>query len=400
MKLRLPSTIQCVALGMCVTTDSMLRADVFEVRDGGVITGKLLNAPSSSVFKIQTTDGGIIEIDSGKVKPPVIVQPDVVKIYQTLKDKEDTVELHRAVSFELNPNYRYLAIAHRERVVELEPSDENWSALGGYVKDDSKTGDWIRGEIKWKRKGFIKADAGWDTPQSQAIAKSIQNRKTTEAKAKQTFLRALGNLNKDGTLGVAARDYFSKLQDPWVIPVLKDQLKKDRGRTEMYMEILAKMPGTSANGVFLELAMDASNPLLAGRAIELLERTPESREMAFQYFHGLLGSKTPATVDRAGSNLQSFADKRAIPRLIENLVSEEIIKITTPGTQSFDKSTGNVVQSGGGTTITPRITKHQSVLSVLVGLADGVNFQFNRDEWAIWYANSFAKSNLNLRRDE
>lgn len=386
---------------------STLQADVFELRSGGTISGTLLNDPSSNVFKIQTYDGVVLEISSGRIKQKITIPAEVQKIYQSMAGKEDTVALHRAVSLELNRDYTDLARAHRERVVELDPSEENWNALGGHFQDP-KSGEWLPRELINKRKGLVKAGKGWDTPQSQAISKSEERRKIAIAEMNKQIDREWKNLKEKAPKGPIAMEFFRNLNDPLAIPRLEKLLFEDLRNGDFLLPILAKMPGNTANGVFLRLSMQSSNAELSNVAMELLNRTAESRENAFQFYLGILDralhgdkkvSVNMSEFDRAASNLQGFADKRAIPTLIDSLVSTTTVTQKDPGTQSIN-SNGNV-SMGTGTTRTSVIpVKHPTALATLVELANGANFQFDQVQWRIWYAKTFAKSNLNLRRDE
>jgi hypothetical protein len=146
-----------------------LRADTFEIRGLGTVTGKLLNEPTSSVLKILTNDGVELEIAAGKLKPPVIVPAEKEKAYlASFLGKEDSVELHRALSKDCLDS-KALSFAHKERIVELDPSPENWIALGD-MTFDKKSGEFIKSEVAFKRKGMVHLGGrGWDTPQSHAI---------------------------------------------------------------------------------------------------------------------------------------------------------------------------------------------------------------------------------------
>jgi len=379
---------------LCQPTTHVL-ADVFELRGGGTITGKLLSDPSSDVYKIQTNDGIVLEISSGKLKPTVVISEEVQKIYKSMVGKEDSAELHRAISLELNRDYKQLAKAHQERVVELDPTEENWSALGGYYRDP-KSGEWVSKELINKRKGLVRAGKDWDTPQSQAIVKAIEKRDKANAEIKNRIDREWKNLNEKAPKGPVAIEYFRNLNDPLAIPHIEALISKDPRRSETWMEILAKMPGNSAAGAFLRLSMQSTNSELSNLALEMLNRTTESREIAFQYYLGLLDKVELR--NRAASNMQDFADTRAIPKLIDTLNSIRKIK-RTESTPNSINSNGDVSMGSTATKEYSSLINHPSVHGLLVSLANE-NFQYDQVKWRYWYAMNFAKSNLNLRRDE
>lgn len=376
-----------------------LFADVFELKSGGIVTGKLLNDPKSEMFKIQTTDGVVLEISAGKLKHNPI-QPEIRKIYEQLGSKDDTAELHREISMALNKDFRDLAKAHRERVVELDPSDENWSALGGYYPDP-KSSEWVPTELINKRKGLIKAGREWDTPESQAILKAAEKQKKATAEIANRIDREWRNLNEKGPKGAAAAEFFRNLNDPMAIPKLEELLKQNP-RSELLINLLTRMPGNAAIGVFLRLSMQTANSELNNLALEVLNRTAESREIAFQYYLNILSrppSERQGEFDRAASNLQGFADKRAIVTLINAISTIKEVVQTNPGKTGI--STDGGMSMGTGSSQKFRIpVQHPTALATLVDLAEGVNWQYDQAKWRQWYALKYGRSNLNLRRDE
>ena len=397
-----------------------LQADTFEIRGGGVITGKLLNKTDSNFLRIRTYDGVELEFPMSKLlKQPTVLPAEIEEAYKSsLAGKEDTAELHKAVSQECKDRQQNaLSMAHLERVVELEPTEKNWTAIG-YGADKS-TGEMVKRDLIQKRKGLVNIGGSkWDTPQSKAITDFDTKQKRDVGDINNRIEQNLRNLNQRGPAGVKAAEFFNTLVDPvafenayhldnrLAIKRISELLLKETNstRVDWYMELLAKMPENSANVALGDIAMNSPNSQLVNQAIELLERTASSREYAFHRFLSVIQSRdpkmNPARVDRAGSNLQSFVDKRAIPSLIEKLVSIVKITVNKPATNSFS-SDGGISQTMGNSTVESKNTvPHPTVLSALLSVVDGVNYEYNIPEWRIWYATTFAKVNIDLRRDE
>lgn len=402
---------------------SLLRADIFEIRGGGIITGKLLNDPKSPVFKIRTNDGVEIEVASGKLKPPVVVNPEIEAIYESKAGKQDSAERHKALALELNPLQKSLAYAHFERVVELDPTDANWSALS-HVQN-KQTGEWEPTEVLQKRKGLVSLGSNkWDTIQSQSIVKYKNAEKLARAEMAKLFNIHLKNIDsKNPKQNSAAAEFFSllnnseafyqkyQLNNRLAIKVISDLLlpKPDAPQTAspaFLMDLLVKMPENLTFSVLVEIASESPNSQLQQQALELLNRTEQSREYAFIRFWSELLSASPKDksyiqkVDRAGSNLQGFADKRAIPILIDRLNSKVTTTIKTPGSQTFNRDGSGGGMTTGGETKTEKLYQHQSILNALVGVAEGESYSYDQQQWRIWYARKYAKTNLDLRRDE
>ncbi|MCY2984452.1 MAG: hypothetical protein NTY15_12570 [Planctomycetota bacterium] len=400
----------------------VLRADIFEIRGGGTISGTLLNDPKSPVLQIRTNDGVEIEIPSGKLKQPVTVSPEIEAIYKKMAGKEDTPELHRALALELKNGP--LIYAHRERVVELEPTDSNWAALGGHAPN-KQTGEWERKDVLEKRKGLVLSQANtWDTPQSQAILKNKSAEKLASAEMAKLFNQHLKNLDsKTPKLNSAATEFFSllgnseafyqkyQLNHRLAIKVISDLLlpKADAPQAAspaFLMDLLIKMPDYLTYSVFVEIAMESPNSQLQQEALELLNRTDLSREYAFmRFWNELLSASTRdkeyiPKIDRAGSNLQGFADKRAIPILIDRLLSKVTTTVKTQGSQSFNRDGSGGGMSTGGEKKIENFYQHQTILNALVGIAEGESYNYDQQAWRLWYARKYAKTNMDLRRDE
>ena len=399
-----------------------LRADIFEIRGGGTISGTLLNDPKSPVFKIRTNDGVEIEIPSGKLKQPVPVSPEIEAVYKKMAGKEDTPELHRALALELKNGP--LIYAHRERVVELEPTDANWAALGGHAAN-KQTGEWEKRDVLEKRKGLVLSQSNtWDTPQSQAILKNKSAEKLAGAEMAKLFNQHLKNLDsKTPKLNAAAAEFFSLLGDSeafyqkyqlnhrLAIKVISDLLlpKPDAPQAAspaFLMDLLIKMPEYLTYSVFVEIAMESPNSQLQQQALELLNRTELSREYAFMRFWSeLLNANTKdksyiQKIDRAGGNLQGFADKRAIPILIDRLLSKVTTTVKIQGSQTFNRDGSGGGMSTGGEKKVENFDQHQSILSALAGVAEGESYNYDQQAWRLWYARKYAKTNMDLRRDE
>jgi len=390
-----------ISLGQLATA---VRADSFELRAGGTISGTLLNDLASEVLKIKTSDGVTLEIPKSKLKTSVVLPTEQAKIYSDgLSSREDSVELHKALSqLCLQQSQSRLAFAHRERVVELAPTDQHWGELSGYFKDEI-TGEWGRVDRINQSKGMIQkaTGKGWDTPQSQAIAEVEKKRKIEKMKMAEAIDRALKNSNQVGPRGLEAAQFLQNLNDPVAIDKIADLLKKDianGGTGEHWMDMLAKMPLGSATSVYIELATNSLSIPLVDQCLEILNSNEFTREAAFDSFMQSLGSKEVKVIERAASNIQAVGDKRAIPKLIIKLVSLLKRTITTPGVNAVSND-GSVAQTQGPITRTfEDLIKHQAVLSALISFS-GENFQFDQKAWSYWYAHTYAKENLDLRRD-
>ncbi len=393
-----------VAFVLALLTLSVSKADTFEILGGGTISGRpLANDPKSEFVKILTSDGFEIEIARTKlsVKESLSTGEPQLAYAKLFGSKDDSAESHKELALYSRSNVTLeLSNAHYERIVELDPSDRlAWAAIG-YIPD--KDGIWIRKETLNKRRGLVKGKKRLTTMHAKAITEVEDKLSKDIALMKVEIDRNLSNLGKPNAQGAKAAEFFRTLNDPLAIDKVHDLLAKElnEGRNvDMYMEILARMPGASASSTFISLAMNSNNQDVVNASLELLLRTEYSSELALSAFLAALGSKDIQKIDRAGSNLQVLHEDRAVFSLIESLTSIITRTQSTPGTNAISSDGGIQQTMGGSKTTTKQPYNHQSVLSALNSIT-GENFGFSKQEWRLWYARTYADTNLNLRRNE
>ena len=117
--------------GMAIFTASFLfryqhvaRADIVELKDGGVLCGKVLNPSSGQTVQIQTDDGSIIEVDRKLTKIRISLERDS-KYLDIIANKGDSLEDHRKIVEQCSAQQMLsLANAHRERIGGQETNDK------------------------------------------------------------------------------------------------------------------------------------------------------------------------------------------------------------------------------------------------------------------------------------
>ncbi|MFM7975266.1 MAG: hypothetical protein ACKO8U_09360, partial [Pirellula sp.] len=130
----------------------LARADIIELKDGGVIYGKVLNPQSGQMVQIEAEDGTLIEVDRRIARIRISLDRDK-KYAEEILQKGDSLEEHRAIVEKCaNEQMNNIANAHRERITELDPADRaNWEALRYYP--DEATGKWLRRDVVMYRRG-------------------------------------------------------------------------------------------------------------------------------------------------------------------------------------------------------------------------------------------------------
>ncbi|MCU0708487.1 MAG: hypothetical protein MUF23_09360 [Pirellula sp.] len=376
-------------------------ADVIELRDGGVIVGKVLNPQGGQTVRIETDDGTIIELDRKLTKIHASMERELEYIDKA-KARGDSLEDHKAlVEACVNEGLQTLANAHRERIVELDPSDrQSWDLLK-YFKDEA-SGKWLRREVVMYRRGKVKGDKGrWYTWQEKALMdldrKYTEQRVAAEKELQQRLKGLTGNAKQQSE----AQAYFQNLNNPLVITKLLKLFREDRSQDRsFYFQLLQQMPPQAVAPAIISIALEDADMTFVNSALDYLESSDELvQEMALASFAARLKDKKKR--ERAAYCMAPIADERFIGMLIDSLLSTDlVVPAGPPGALNAGVGRdGGVGFSSGGQQPQQRVNQHKNVLATLTQLT-GQNFGFDVQAWRVWFAQTYAYENLDLRRDE
>jgi hypothetical protein len=389
--------VACVLIGI----GQWAYADVIELRDGGIIVGKVLNPQDGQTVRIETEDGTILELDRKLTKIQASMDRELSYIDKA-KARGDSLEDHQAlVEACISDGLQTLANAHRERIVELDPNDrQSWDHLK-YFKDDA-SGKWLRREVVMYRRGKVKGEKGrWYTWQEKALMdldrKYTEQRVAAEKELQQRLRGLTGNAKQQSE----AQAYFDNLNNPLVITKLLKLFREDRSQDRsFYMRLLQQMPPRAVAPAMISIALDDADMTYVNLALDYLENSDEVvREMALASFSGQLKSKKKR--ERAAYCLNPIADERFISILIDSLLSTDlVVPASPPGALNAGVGRdGGVGFSSGGQKPQQRVNQHKNVLAALTQLTNQ-NFGFDVQAWRVWFAQTYSMENLDLRRDE
>jgi hypothetical protein len=240
-----------------------------------------------------------------------------------------------------------------------------------------------------------------------AIAASKERAAKLRAEAARKVDLHFKNLRSSNQkLAFEAQEYFNSLKDPLAIGKIKELLVESvrrSGNWSQFFDILLRMPGQSATGTFIELALDLNMPQgVVDASLDALMRTETSRDIAMVAFIAKLRPGTKpniALIDRAGNNLEVLGDERTIPSLISALQTPVTTTIQKAPSSGVD-STGSVQQTFGSQTETRTGLVNQPGVLAALSKITGQSFSYNEIAWRQWFALTYAKSNLDLRRFE
>ena len=398
--------LRCIALKLVAPMlfglgSSSLLADIVELKDGGVIYGKVLNPQSGLMVQIQAEDGTLIEVERKFAKIRISLERDK-KYAQDVLQVGDSLEEHRAIVEKCsNEQMNNIANAHRERIVELDPADRaTWVALRFFP--DESTGKWLRDDVVMYRRGKIKGDKGrWYTWQEKALLDFEEKSKLLKRDLEREFDGKLkAYFNGVPRLKGEAEVYLEGVNNPLLIGRIVKLIREgDAAERQLGWKLIKQIPLRAATPALVSIAMEEPNTALVDRILEILSGGDEwTREAALSGFASKLGN--PATRDRAARCMAPFVDKRYISILINHLLSTQVVRPAgNPGGLNAASGNGGIGLGGGATPAQKQLVQHKDVLSTLSGLT-GENFGYNVEQWRVWFAQNHAVQNLDLRRDE
>ncbi|MCY3007057.1 MAG: hypothetical protein NTV29_13925 [Planctomycetota bacterium] len=380
---------------------SPIFADIVELKNGGVIYGKVLNPQSGLMVQIEAEDGTLIEVERKFAKIRISLDRDK-KYAQDVQQRGDSLEDHRAIVEKCSSEQmNNIANAHRERIVELDPSDRStWEALRFFP--DEATGKWLRRDVVMYRRGKIKGENGrWLTWQEKALFDFDANTKLQKRDLEREFDGKLkAYFNGVPRLKGEAEVYLDRVNNPLLIGRIVKLIREgDPAERQLGLKLIAQIPVRSASPALISMAMEEPNIAVVDSVLNQLQAGDDAtREAALSGFASQLGN--PSTRDRAAHCMSPFVDKRYISILINHLLSEQVVRPAgNPGGINAGAGSGGIGLGGGATPAQKRIVQHKDVLSALSGLT-GQNFGYNVDQWRVWFAQNHAVQNLDLRRDE
>ncbi|XZE44817.1 hypothetical protein SH467x_000012 [Pirellulaceae bacterium SH467] len=397
-------------IGSVVAFPALSRADNWNLKNAGVVSGTAVPFKDESSVVVRTHDGVLIQLPQTQISREIKTSEREAAYVQSMADRPDTAEVNREIARECySRDQRTLALAHFERVVELDPNDgQSWAALG-YVFD-SRSGQWLPKDSLNKRLGLVVVDGKRTTLHAAELEKAKKRIREEDAAFLRELRIAFANVSKPGQAGVKAQQFLASLDDPRANQALATMLieeTKIKARARItnydgqpYLGMLMRMPPGSATAQFIQIARELDYPVIVDPVLDALASNERTRIAAMQAFVAdLRPAKTPDIeyINRAGRNLETVGDVRIIPMLIDRLKTSALVTKVNQGGAAMDKATGGISQSTGGTSQFLVTENQAGVLSALAAIS-GQSFGYDQDAWRTWYALTYANSNLDLRR--
>jgi hypothetical protein len=410
--------ICCGAVG--AMTGSAL-ADVVRLKGGGEVRGKLLDPDSGrDGAVIQTQSGALVAISPTEIDF-VHRRPPLLEDYVTLSRQcEETVAAHLELAdwcrVQQMPEQRREQL---ERVLDLDPDHADARRILGYVRH---LGRWMTKDDQMAERGYLRHEGRWVTRQELELIEQH----SAQHEAEQSWLArvrlwltwtASPDPQKQGQ-GISE---FQKVRDPVAVSALTQLLSNhgDANVRTLFVKTLGKIDGARPVGPLVDrLLLDADFHI---RQDALLALSPARYGQALPLLIQALRHKSNAVVCRAAEALAEIGDPRAVPALIDALVTTHTYQVQVPANNAISFSHGGgaldprlfsgtmpaeteiMARTGqlpyGGPIIfqepsVPRPmktvtvsteTKNLPVLAALEKLT-GRNLGFNERDWHVWWA--------------
>lgn len=393
---------------------SAAHGDVIRFKQGGEVRGKLLKrAANDPEIILETLTGATLVVQRDDIDF-VTIRPVEAEEYETRARKlVDTIENHLELAEWCQQQRLYRQREEQlEAVLLLDPYHADTHKALGHVIED---GEWMTKDEQMAQRGYIKHKGRYITQQQfDLLEKSAEQRAAEKEWYPKIKSWRFGVLANDSRKVTEALEEFHQIVDPAAVPGLKQYLATDDDNRvrRLLVEVLGQIPGAAATNALVERAVLDGDFDIRKAAIDAIK--PPHVELATPEFARALLSNDVATVNRAAYALGKLGDERAIPALIDALVTTHKmtfyindsnpvsnagsgVSLGNPNTGSQNASP-NVPYPPGSVVLPPQgtVTRQRKVQrrvdfaneEVLAALRTLTQQDFGYDErtWKLWWA--------------
>jgi len=416
-----------IALALTLALAGLARADVIRLKAGGELRGKIVKSSAtrnSDKVTLETLTGAVVSVPRDDVGM-TINRPLTVEDYETrVRHLPETLEAHwHLAEWCRSKGLTSQRETHLQRVIEFDPDHEQAHLALGHVW---KEGAWVDWDDYMAARGYVKHKGRFVTQQEL----ELMEKSAAELKREQewyTKLKLWTNwlTGRDTDRAHQALTLFHAIQDDDAAPAVARFLGEntDRQLRLLGVEILSRSGGAKSAKALAKLVLkDADNEV----RYTALQGIPEQHFEAVQpLFIKELRNEANPVVCRSGQALGRVGDERAIPSLIEALVTSHKYEVRVPGgsgnNYSFAADGSGAGQSGslppdievglrtgqfpngvvvlnppgsqlpGRTVLVRQDQQNSEVLAALQKLS-GENYGYDERLWRLWWATKKAAS--------
>ena len=394
-----------------IPVGSRCLADVFYLQSGAIVQGELLNPnrQPGDALEIETRYGVRMFVEASEVlrtDSPTALEESYAA---GLPGKPDTEEIHDLLVTNFSAKGLTIhANAHRERLLDFDPSRPTERRALGYIQDNNR---WILAERYWARRGMVLHKGKYKLPQDILIADSQQQEVESVAAINREIRLAVKEVEREGKNYEEKLEYLQTLAEPLAVPDIAERLEKARESNpnsnfqwrQLFVQILARGKSYPAADALLKSAVFDPSPAIRDLSIAEL-KSFDAEYVMRQALRAIQlpepRKDSPLVVDRYAIVLDAVGDDRIVRPLLDLLVTVHGTLVQNSGSSTTAQRDGSIgMGQGGKPRIVTRNEEHAEVLTAVLNRVRGVNFNYDEEAWGRWYADSTAHVGLELRRD-
>jgi hypothetical protein len=396
-----------IALGLtaCSVIAPALRADRFELKDGGEVSGEVLERNEEGNYLVRTGEGAEISLARPSIQRIVQQGSDAAEYQTRSRAMQDTPAAHRELA-EWCRSKKMLADAdhHLARAAELDPNDEDSRRSLGFQRVGNR---WLTADQLMTERGMVFFDGKYRTKQDIAVRERNKNQDSVnvdwflELKKWRGFL---DNRREDRVREGEAQ--IMAISDPQAAPAIIRLMKDepDDAVFEMLLRVLAQLDHPAALQQLVAYTLDPETDAeVRAQCRDYLLRWP--RPVPIVPYVEALKSKDNKVVNLAGVALGHLNDPAALSPLIDAVVTTHKVVEGSPeapgSAQRFSASAGGGLSMGGDAPKVYHIDfNNERVLQALHKLSGNQKFEYDEPAWRAWYVDMQMRQHVNARRDQ
>jgi hypothetical protein len=410
-----PAPNMLLMLGLAFGLAGASRADVFHLKSGGEVEGKLVSETGEAYTVLSVV--GEFTLPKSMIQD-IEKAPSAVELYEPRRaaTPQTAPGQYALACWCAEHGMRCASEAHLRQAIAIHPDYAPARRALGYVRVGSL---WVDGRRVIERRDPAMLPRA-EARETERLTRAIQGRWRLQIRAHRTNL-----MSGDPGKADRARAHLAAITDPLAIEPLLDELGRgDVPCREFLVDHLQTIPGERAvTGLALIALLDPAQPVYE-RAMEFLKERDDPN-IASQ-FHLELRSPDDVIISRAAWAVGELGYRPAVPDLIPLLtvVREKWVEVVVKDFLGFQSPSGDLAPAGcyglGGAPVSiawngqagsspiavpwtgiyspwfvhnewRRRTVTQKRTEVLEALRKltGENLGFDTDEWMAWYEQQF-----------
>lgn len=417
-----PMMVGACAFGLSLAGASSASADLIKLSSGGEVRGKIVKGHTTrESITLETLSGTIVTVARSDVQFVTMRSLAVEEYESRLRKLPNTAEAH----WELADWCRQKALVkqretHLRAVLQSDPEHESAHLALGHIR---QKGGWVSRDEMMTSQGYIKHKGKYITAQEfELVGKTETERQEERAwfqKVKLWTGWVQGPLSGDVVKQQDGWRSLERITDPNATPAVMRFLGESehaelRG---LAVKVLSHVGGKKPVPAMVQLSLKDDDLGIRAQALQGLSEDQHAAAMPLYVKH--LRHEFNPIVRRAGAALEVVGNDKAVPSLIDALITSHNYQVRVPGSSQPNYSFGTDGSFAGGASLPPQVeaglrtgqypngvivldptgtalsktriitvTVDQQNVEVLNALQKltGKNFGYDKRTWQLWWA--------------